>query len=215
MIALHASPYKTDRHGERQARTFRGQGLRRERPRQRGRQVPRDARRTASSGRWPGHPQPRLVAGQPEPLHPAPAPAGVRPHGPRLRLRRGVQEAGLPGPEEGPDRPDDRLAGLVAGGLRSLRRPHDPHGLARRGHLPHRRRPRGRRHRQPALRTHQQLAGQRQPGQGPPPAVAHQAEVRQQHQLGRPLHPGRQRGPGEHGLQDLRLRWRPGGHLGP
>ncbi|MEZ4758933.1 MAG: hypothetical protein R2810_03980 [Flavobacteriales bacterium] len=38
---------------------------------------------------------------------------------------------------------------------------YDPHGLARRRHLPHRRRPRWRRHRQPALRTHQQLAGHR------------------------------------------------------
>jgi hypothetical protein len=75
--------------------------------------------------------------------------------------------------------PDDRLAGLVAGRLGPLRRPVHPHGLAQRRHLPHGRRPRRRRHRQPALRAAQQLARQRQPRQGAPPAVADQAEVRQ------------------------------------
>ena len=40
-------------------------------------------------------------------------------------------------------------------------------------HLPHRRRPR-RRHWQPALRAAQLLAGQRQPRQGAPPALADQ-----------------------------------------
>ena len=40
---------------------------------------------------------------------------------------------------------DDGLAGLVAGRLRPLRRPVHPHGVAQRGHLPHRRRPRRRR----------------------------------------------------------------------
>jgi catechol 2,3-dioxygenase-like lactoylglutathione lyase family enzyme len=39
-------------------------------------------------------------------------------------------------------------------------------------------------------------------------------KVRQQDLLGRPDHPGRQRRPGIHGLQDLRLRRRPRGHLG-
>ena len=38
-----------------------------------------------------------------------------------------------------------------------------------------------------AFRAAQQLARQRQPGQGSPSVVAHQAEVRQQDQLGRPL----------------------------
>jgi catalase-peroxidase len=55
------------------------------------------------------------------------------------------------------------------------------------------RRPRRRRHRQPALRAAQQLARQRQPRQGAPPAVADQAEVRPQHLLGRPDDPDRQR----------------------
>ena len=45
---------------------------------------------------------------------------------------------------QGPARADDRLAGLVAGRLRPLRPVLHPHGLARRGHLPHRRRPRRR-----------------------------------------------------------------------
>ena len=38
-------------------------------------------------------------------------------------------------------------------------------------------------------------------------------EIRQQDFLGRPDDPGRQRGAGVHGLQDLRLRRRPRGHL--
>ena len=59
------------------------------------------------------------------------------------------------------------------------------HGVAQRRHVSHRRRPRRRRPRQPALRAAQQLAGQRQPRQGAPPALADQAEVR----------PRRSRGP--------------------
>ena len=47
-----------------------------------------------------------------------------------------------------------------------------------------------------ALRAAQQLAGQRQPRQGAPAAVADQAEVRPQDLLGRPDDPGRQRRPG-------------------
>jgi hypothetical protein len=82
-------------------------------------------------------------------------------------------------------------------------------------HLPHRRRPRRRRHRQPALCAAQLLARQRQPRQGAPPAVADQEEVRQQDQLGRPDHPGRQRGLRVDGPEDLRLRLRPRGHLAP
>ena len=52
---------------------------------------------------------------------------------------------------------------------------------AQRRHLPHRRRPRRRRRRPAALRPAQQLAGQRQPRQGAPFAVAYQAEIRPQH----------------------------------
>jgi hypothetical protein len=44
-----------------------------------------------------------------------------------------------------------------------------------------------------ALCAAELLARQRQPRQGPPPAVADQAEVRQQDLLGRPDDPGRQR----------------------
>jgi catalase-peroxidase len=62
-----------------------------------------------------------------------------------------------------------------------------------RRHLPHGRRPRRRRQRQPALRAAEQLARQRQPRQGTAPAVADQAEVRQRAVLGRPDDPGRQR----------------------
>ena len=46
---------------------------------------------------------------------------------------------------------DDRLAGLVAGRLRPLRPVVHPHGMAQRGHLPHRRRTWRRGQGQPAL----------------------------------------------------------------
>ena len=46
-------------------------------------------------------------------------------------------------------------------------------------------------HGQPAFRAAQFLARQYQPRQGAPPALADQEEVRQQGQLGRPVHPGR------------------------
>ena len=110
----------------------------------------------------------------------------VRPDGQGVRLRRGVQEPRPRRGDQGPARPDDRLAGLVAGRLRPLRRPVHPHGVAQRRHLSHRRRPRRRRRRPAALRAAQQLAGQRQPRQGAPPAVADQAEIRPQDLLGRP-----------------------------
>ena len=108
-----------------------------------------------------------------------------RPDGRRLRLRRRVREARRRGAQARPGRGDDHLAGLVARRLRPLRRPVDPDELARRRHLPDRGRPRWRRRRRPALRPAQQLARQRQPRQGAPPAVAGQAEVR----------PARSRGP--------------------
>ena len=100
-------------------------------------------------------------------------------------------KAGVPGPrrrgaQARRHRGDDDLAGLVAGRPRPLRRAVHPDELARRRHLPHRGRPRRRRSGRPALRPAQQLARQRQPGQGPPAAVAGQAEVRPADLLGRP-----------------------------
>ena len=132
------------------------------------------------------HHEPGLVA---QPVAPGPAEPAleqVRPAGRELRLRRGVQEARLLRAEEGPAGADDRLAGLVAGRLRPLRPAVRPHGLARRRHLPHRRRPRRRRPRAAALRAAEQLARQRQHRQVAPPAVADQAEVRPEDLLGRP-----------------------------
>ena len=76
------------------------------------------------------------------------------------------------------------------------------------------RRPRRRRPRPAALRSAQQLAGQRQHRQVAPPAVADQAEVRPEDFLGRPADPHRQRRAGDDGLPHLRLRRRPRGHLG-
>ena len=65
-----------------------------------------------------------------------------------------------------------------------------------------------------AVRTAQQLARQRQPRQGPPPALAGQAEVRPKDLLGRPVHSCRQLCPRVHGLEDLRLRRWSGRRLG-
>ena len=111
------------------------------------------------------------------------------------------------------DRADDRQPALVAGRLRALWAVLHPHGLARGRHLPDRRRPRRRQQRQPALRSAQQLAGQRQPRQGAAAAVADQAEVRQAAQLGRPVHPRRQRRDRIDGRSGVRLRRRPTGRL--
>ena len=83
----------------------------------------------------------------------------------------------------------DDLAGLVAGRLRPLRAAVHPHGLAQCRHVPDPRRPRRGGLGHAALRPAQQLARQRQPRQGPPPALAGQAEVRAQDLLGRPDDP--------------------------
>ena len=138
----------------------------------------------------------------------------VRSDGQGVRLRRGIQEPRPECRDQGPACPDDELAGVVAGRLRPLRRTDDPHGVAQRGHLPHHRRPRRRRRRPAALRAAQLVAGQRQPRQGAPAAVADQAEVRPQDFLGRPDDPRRQRRAGVDGLQDVRFRRRPRRRLG-
>src|SRR6516225_400020 len=103
---------------------------------------------------------PGLVAKPATTGHSAPAFLPVRSDGQGLRLRQGVQGPRPEGREEGSAGADDQLTGLVASGLRSLRRP-------------------------AALRAGQQLAGQREPRQGAPPAVADQAEIRPQNLLGR------------------------------
>ena len=60
----------------------------------------------------------------------------------------------------------------------------------------------------------EQLARQRQPRQGPSPALAGQAEVRPEDLLGRPDGPRRQRRARERGPEDLRLRRRSRGRVG-
>ena len=57
--------------------------------------------------------------------------------------------------DQGPSHADDGLAAVVAGRLRPLRAALHPHGVARGGHLPHRRRPRRRRRRPAAFRAAQ------------------------------------------------------------
>ena len=74
-------------------------------------------------------------------------------------------------------------------------------------------RPRRRRARRAPLRAAQQLAGQRQPRQGAPAAVADQGEVRPEDLLGRPDRPRRQLRAGVDGVQDLRVCRRPRGRL--
>ena len=69
----------------------------------------------------------------------------------------------------------------------------------------------GRRH--AALRAAEQLAGQPQPRQGAPAALAGEEEVRPHDLLGRPDGLRGQPRPGDDGLHDLRLRRRPGGRL--
>ena len=117
------------------------------------------------------------------------------------------------GAEARPVRADDLLAGVVAGRLRPLRPAVHPHVVARGRHLPDRRRPRRRRAGRPALRPAQQLAGQREPRQGSPAAVADQAEVRPGALLGRPARVRRELRDRVDGPRDVRLRVRPGGHL--
>ena len=158
--------------------------------------------------------QSRLVAEPAECAGTPPAIRTVRSDGRGVRLRQGVREPRPERRDQGPACPDDGLAGVVAGRLWPLRSVLHPHGLAQRRHLPHRRRPWRRRSRPAALRAAQQLAGQRQPRQGAPAAVADQAEIRPQDLLGRPDDPHRQRRAGIDGLQDLRFRRRPRRRLG-
>ena len=168
--------------------------------------------RRQERGQMPGHArrnEPRLVAAPAGPPGSPPQLFPVRSNGRGVRLRQGVQEPRPQGRDQGPARPDDGFAALVAGRLRPLWRPVHPPGVARCGHLPHHRRPWRRRHRPAALRAAQLVAGQRQPRQGAPPPLADQAEVRQENLLGRPAGPRRQRRSRVDGLQDLRFRRRP------
>ena len=155
------------------------------------------------------HAQRALVARPPRPGRPAPEHQASRSHEPGLRLRGRVQNPRPRRRRQGPPRPDDRLAELVARGLRPLRPVLHPHGMAQRRHVPHPRWPRRRRHGHSTFCTAQQLAGQCQPRQGSPPVVAHQAEVRQEDLLGRSHDPYRQCRARLDGSQNLRLRRRP------
>ena len=134
--------------------------------------------------------------------------------GRRLRLCRSIQDPRPRCGDQRPARADDRFAGLVAGGLRTLWSAVHPHGVAQRRNLPRGRRSRRRRFRCAAIRTAQQLARQRQPRQSAPPVVADQAEIRPQDFVGGSDDPRRQRRARIDGFQNLRLRRRPSGHLG-
>ena len=82
-----------------------------------------------------------LVAGSAEPEGSPPEFSPVGSDGPGFRLRRGAEDPRRRCVEEGHRGGDDDLAGLVAGRLRTLRAALHPHDLARRGHVPHQRRP--------------------------------------------------------------------------
>jgi DNA-binding transcriptional ArsR family regulator len=155
--------------------------------------------RTQDTNRRP--PQPGLVAQPARPAGPPPALARSNPLKEDFDYKEAFAEPRRRGAQAGPHRGDDHLAGLVAGRLRPLRPAVHPDELARRRHLPHRGRPRRRRRRLAALRAAQQLARQRQPRQGPPAAVAGQAEVRPQDLLGRPARARRQRRPRDMGFE--------------
>ena len=90
----------------------------------------------------------------------------------------------------------------------------DPHGLAQRRDVSHRRWSRRRKRWITALRSSQQLAGQRKSRQGPAAIVASQEEIRQAGLVGRSHYSRRQRRAGRDGLQDVRLRRRASGRLG-
>ena len=102
----------------------------------------RQYRRPVPGWAWARRRQPSVVARQPAPRRPEPARAAVQPDGRGVRLRRSVQDPGSARRDRRPPRPDDGLAAVVAGRLRSLRRPVHPPCVAQRRHLPHHRRPR-------------------------------------------------------------------------
>mmetsp|Transcript_13016 Transcript_13016/g.30724 ORF Transcript_13016/g.30724 Transcript_13016/m.30724 type:complete len:284 (-) Transcript_13016:1598-2449(-) len=133
---------------------------------------------------------------------------------PQGELRGRLRDFGFGGAQGGRDGGHDGLAGVVAGRLRALRALLRPDGMAQRGHLPRVRRPRGGRQRKPALRPAQQLARQRQPRQGPPPPLAHQAKVRPQGFVGRSDAFHGQLCDREHGTRAFRVRVRAGGRVG-
>ena len=154
------------------------------------------------------------MAEQAQPEDPRQEPRRGQSHGGGLQLRRGVQQPRPRRREAGHRGGADGLQALVACRLRQLRAAHDPDGVAQRRHLPDQRRPRRRRLRAAAVRPAEQLAGQRQPRQGAPPAVAGEEEVRQEPFVGRPDRAHRQRRAGDDGLRDVRFRRRPRGRLG-
>ena len=156
-----------------------------------------------------------MVAERAQSRHPASARCTHQSDGPRLQPPRGRERSRFRGGESGRQGVDDRKPGLVAGRLGTLRRPDDPSRLALRRLIPPAGRPRRRRLGQYPLCPAELLAGQCQPGQGAPPVVAGQKEIRQRAVLGRSHHPLRQHGLRVHGPEDVRFRLWPRGHLGP
>ncbi len=146
-----------------------------------------------------GRRQRALVARATEPPDPAQAPRRRQPHGRRLRLRRRVRDRRPRRAARRRRAGHDDLAGLVARRLRPLRRFFIRMAWHSAGTYRIARRPRRLRRGHAALRPAQQLARQRQPRQGPPPALAGQAEVRQAPLLGRPDGLHRQLRAGVHG----------------
>src|SRR5208282_3813310 len=114
-------------------------------------QVPSNGRRSQIYGRD----ECGLVAESAEPETPAPALPPVRSDGQGVQLRERIQEPRPECRDQGPEYLDDGLAGLVAGRLWPLWATFHSYGVAQRGYVQNRRRPRRGRSRSAALRAAQ------------------------------------------------------------
>ncbi len=164
-----------------------------------------DPSKEPSAAHPAGPHQSRLVAGTAQPGDPHPGGRLVQSLWRGFRLSRGLQRPGLLGAQEGSHGADDRQPALVAGRLRALRPFFIRMAWHSAGTLSHGGRPRRLVLGLAALRPAQFLAGQRQSRQGPAPALADQAEIWREHQLGGPVHPDRQCRDRIDGRTDLRL----------
>ncbi len=113
---------------------FKGGPYGRRNPNER-KQMPGHERRSPTPVVW-HHGKPALVAQPVESEGSQPELSPHRSDGRSLQLRGGLQDARPRCRDGGPQSADDRITGLVAGGLWPLRPLLHPDGMAQRGHLP-------------------------------------------------------------------------------